>query len=57
MFSKEPIIKEIPETLSLKDIDVSDLPDEFDSRVKWPECSPPVKNSGECGSNIKSTAP
>lgn len=44
--------------LSLKDTseinytltNVEDLPENFDSREKWPECIHPIRNQGHCGS-------
>lgn len=30
--------------------DVSDLPENFDARVQWPDCVHPIRNQGKCGS-------
>lgn len=29
---------------------VRDLPDNFDSRIRWPKCVHPIRNQGKCGS-------
>lgn len=40
---------EIPESDSFS-ISEADLPENFDSREKWPECIHPIRNQGHCGS-------
>jgi cathepsin B len=45
-------IGRITEFLAVKEHEVKDIPDEFDSRVQWPNCPTikEVRDQGNCGS-------